>query len=205
MSTNTRFESFGDFDPLALLVLFHESEHVVGDHFPELEDHLLLDLGCGQSVDVELAIETERDHPVGTNQSLARNRPARQGFEDLDKEQVGRLDRVGKLHQRTFVGWRGVGNGRQVRRLDALHAREQSEPPEPGEGRPVACVPVPPGLSEAGSVCPPLGRSRKLVFLPQALDQTGNRVEHTGNRVAADQRPQRVSRRAGSVCPGSRW
>ena len=67
------------------------------DNLPEMLDDRDLDLLERQTPDVEHRHRSPTtDLAVRSDQPLARDRPARQGFEDFDEDQVGRLDDIGK-------------------------------------------------------------------------------------------------------------
>ena len=63
--------------------------HVVGEVFCQMQDDLFLDFRKRQAGDVDIAVETKPDRPVGPHQPLARNRPAGQSLQHLDDQQSG--------------------------------------------------------------------------------------------------------------------
>ena len=54
-----------------------------------MQDDFLLDLGRGQARDVDLAVEAQGDSAIGPDEPLARDRPAGQGLQDLDDDEIG--------------------------------------------------------------------------------------------------------------------
>ena len=66
-----------------------------------------LSLAFSQSTHMDVSIKAEVNRPVGSDQSFPGDRTGGQGFEDLDKDDIRRLDDVRYVDQRPFV-WRRV-------------------------------------------------------------------------------------------------
>ena len=69
----------------------------------------------GQPANIHVAVEVETDRAVRANQAFAGNGAAREGFQNLDNQQVRRLDAHRVVDHPAFtrgrVVWESGGNG----------------------------------------------------------------------------------------------
>ena len=78
-------------------------------------DDLLLGLEEGQAGNMDFSVESQADGTVRSDKALAGDGPAGESFKDLDYDEVGGLDRVGRpiLEGRCRLGLDGgVCSGR---------------------------------------------------------------------------------------------
>ena len=82
----------------------NKAEDLIGKVFPHMQDNFLLDVWQREAGHMHISIEAEADRAVGPDQSLAGNRTAGQAFQQLDQQEVGRLNHGSgsgfRLHRR---------------------------------------------------------------------------------------------------------
>ena len=124
----------------AFIVAVRQAEDLVREELAQVQDDLLLGLRDRQPGHVDLAVEAQRDLAVGADQPLARDRPARQGFQHLDDEHVRRLDR------RSSPGHGGRAG------LSSARRRSRVRPAGPSADRP-AGPGLPTASADSGPTC----------------------------------------------------
>ena len=138
-----------------------------------MQDDPLLDLGERQAGDGDLAVEAQADAAIGADQPLARDRPARQGFQHLDDEHVGRLDDV--------LGTRLNPRGGRARRDRRGRARPSAGPAPPrADGRRAAVHRFADGRGNLAE------GSHRLLGEPRRRRRTGRRRNGLGRPAAGD-------------------
>jgi hypothetical protein len=69
---------------------------------------------------MQIAVETQRNRAIGADQPFPRDRPARQGFENLDQDQVGGFDDDGIVDHRPLMRRRIIGDRWERMGLDLV-------------------------------------------------------------------------------------
>ena len=92
-----------------------EPEGLVRNVLPQPLDDLDLDLRAVQPDDREVAVEPERNRPVGSDDPLARDRPTGQRLQDFHLQDVTHMSRIG------LAGAEGSGGGLGAEFVDLTH------------------------------------------------------------------------------------